>query len=513
MRVAIRADASLQIGTGHVMRCLTLAERLRAGGAEVLFLCRELPGHQCDAIDARGFRVHRLPAVPVNAASSAAASGEPTHAHWLVVDWETDTRECAAALPWRPDWLVLDHYGLDARWQRALRPAVSRILVIDDLADRPHDCDLLLDQNLSLSGAERYDTLLPPHAKRLLGPRHALLRTEFADVRATLAERSGVVRRLLVFIGGADLHNETGKVLAALQGLQHAWGFHADVIAGGANPHYAALQACCAALPHVTLHRQVGNMAELLAAADLAIGAGGGAMWERACLGLPTVLIAVADNQQGGSVAMAEQGCALYLGLAADVTPELIQAALRTACAAPGLLRHMGRQGLELVDGSGAARVVREMARLCVSAIALRPAQAADCDNLWSWRNSEAVRRYSGDGQAILLEQHRQWFAAALTSPARQLLVGEIAGRACGILRYDREEANATISIYLTPEFMGQGVGAALIAAGSAWVARHWPGVAVIEAAVKPENGASAAAFLAAGYTPQMNIYAQRLKD
>jgi UDP-2,4-diacetamido-2,4,6-trideoxy-beta-L-altropyranose hydrolase len=519
MQVAIRTDASLAIGTGHVMRCLTLAERLRAGGAGVLFLCRDLPGHQCAAIAARGFAVRRLPApAAADAPADAPADGEPPHAHWLGVSWQRDAQESAAALPWRADWLVLDHYGLDARWQRALRPAVSRILVIDDLADRPHDCDLLLDQNLSLAGPERYDGLLPAGAQRLLGPQFALLRDEFAAARATLgAPRTGSVRRLLVFIGGADQHNETGKVLHALQALQQQGalppGLHADVIAGGANPHYAALQARCAGLPYVTLHRQVGNMAALLAAADLAVGAGGGAMWERACLGLPALVIAVAGNQQGGSAAMAERGCALYLGPSAAVGPDLLHSALRTAFAAPGLLRHLGRQALALVDGRGAERAARAMARLGGPAIALRPAQPADCDDLWSWRNSEAVRRFSGDGQPIALESHRRWFAATLAHPARQLLVGEIAGRACGILRYDREQANATISIYLTPEFMGQGIGAALIAAGSAWVARHWPEVAVIEAAVKPENGASAAAFLAAGYAPQMNIYVQRLKD
>ncbi len=510
MHIAIRTDASLQIGTGHVMRCLTLARRLRAGGGEVLFICREHAGHLCETIAAAGFEVRRLP--PPDAVAAALPADAPAHAHWLGVDWAHDSSQSAAALPWRPDWLVVDHYALDARWQGAMRPAVARILVLDDLADRAHDCDLLVDQNLSLADPQRYDALLPARAQRLLGPRFALLRDEFAAARQTLAARSGAVGRLLVFFGGADAGNETGKVLAALEQLQ-ATGIKADVIAGGANPHYARLRAQCAGLPHITLHRQVDNMAEFIAGADLAIGAGGGAMWERACLGLPTIVIAVAGNQEGGSNAMGELGGALYLGPAPGVTAQLVVSALRLACAAPALLRHVAAQGMALVDGRGAERVVRQMARMAGPEMALRQAQPADCDDLWRWRNAEAVRRFSGDGQPIPLEAHRRWFAATLSDPARQLLVGEIAGRAAGILRYDREQDSATVSVYLTPEFIGRGVGTALIAAGSAWVTGHWPQVTQIRAAVQPENSASAAAFLAAGYVPQLNIYVQRLKD
>lgn len=507
MQIAIRTDASLAIGTGHVMRCLTLADGLRAAGAQVTFICREHAGHQCGLIAARGHALRHLPA------AQAQPDKGPGHAAWLGASWQDDARQTIAALPGRPDWLVVDHYALDAGWEQALRAEVGNIMVIDDLADRRHDCDLLLDQNLAADTATRYDALVPAACARLLGPSYALLRPEFAAARAAVGARSGAVQRLFVFLGGADAGNETGKVLAALGALARP-GLQADVVIGGANPHAAAVAAQCAALPGVRLHRQVGNIAELMAAADLAVGAGGGAMWERCCLGLPSIVIGVADNQRGASEAMARQGRVLYLGQADGVDAELLRGALALACASPQLMLHLAQVGMETVDGGGAARVVRQLLRHGQQRqFVLRPAGAADCDPIWTWRNADIVRRFSGSTEAIGLEEHRRWFAAALANPERRIVLAELQGQVAGILRYDRVGSVATISVYLTPGFMGRGLGAGLIAQGSGWVAANWPGVATIEAHVRPENGASRAAFVAAGFTETMNIYSQRISE
>lgn len=512
MNVIFRTDASLLIGTGHVMRCLTLADQLRDAGADVTFVCRTHAGHQCDLIAARGHAVRRLPVatVPATGMPAAGAAGRDDHAAWLGVPWQQDAAETAAALPARTDWLVVDHYALDQRWEQAMRPAVARIMVVDDLADRAHDCDLLLDQNLSTDMATRYDARLPAGTERLLGPHHALLRPEFAAARAAARVRDGRVRRLFVFLGGADPANHTGRVLAAIASLRRP-DLAVDVVIGGANPHHAALERQCAALPGSTLHRQVDNIAALMAAADLAIGAGGGAMWERCCVGVPSLVLAVADNQQGGSVALARHGGALYLG-PLDSAMAALPAALQVALAAPQLLAHMGDTAAALVDGRGVERVARRMRqRMQGGQLSLRRAGPGDCDAIWQWRNAPQVRRFSTDSATIPLEQHRRWYQETLANPLRQLLVGEIGGRAAGILRYDRGETRATISVYLTPEFMGQGIGPALIAAGSDWVRGHWPDVATIEAVILPGNRASAQAFRAAGYAEQQAVFAQFL--
>ncbi|WP_181259243.1 UDP-2,4-diacetamido-2,4,6-trideoxy-beta-L-altropyranose hydrolase [Pseudoduganella armeniaca] len=505
LHVVIRADAAPAIGTGHVMRCLTLADRLRAMGAVVRFICRAHGGHLRDLIAARGFAVELLPAPD----AAFAAAG---HAGWLGASQAQDAADTLALLgssP-RPDWLVVDHYGIDQEWQRLLRPAARHILVIDDLADRVHDCDVLVDQNLAPAGAARYDGLVPAHCARLCGPRYALLREEFAEARATLAARDGTVRRLFVFLGGADQHNDTGSVLSALAGIDD---IETDVVIGGANPHHEALARQCAALPGVRLHRQVDNVAALMARADLAIGAGGGAMWERCSVGLPALVLALADNQRPGCAALAEIGGTLYLGASGPDSGARLAAALQVARTSPWLLRHMSETGLALVDGQGADRVARRLAAQGLAdGLTLRRATLADRDDIHAWRNAEAIRRVSGDTRPVALEAHREWFAKVLSDPERVLLVGEIDGRAAGVLRYDRNGAQVTVSVYLTPAYLGKGIGPALLAQGTAWVARHWPGVDTIEAVIRPDNVASSAAFASAGYRHEFDIYRLRIQ-
>lgn len=503
MNIVIRADAAPAIGTGHVMRCLTLAERLRAGGAQVRFICRAHAGHLATLIGARGFAVDLLPAPH----PAFAAGG---HAGWLGASQEQDAAETLALLDLRPDWLIVDHYAIDGTWQRLLRPHVAHLMAIDDMADRIHDCDVLLDQNLSPHGASRYDGLVPEHCERLCGPHYALLREEFAQARATLTARDGSLRRLFVFLGGADQHNDTGAVLRAVDGMPH---LDTDVVVGAANPHFERLARQCAELPGVRLHRQVDNVAALMAQADLAIGAGGGAMWERCSVGLPALVLALAENQRPGCAALAEAGGAIHLGDSGPDSGARLAAALQVAAASPWLLRHMSAVSAALVDGQGAARVARRLlAYGLAEQLTLRRAAPQDCDALHAWRNAEAVRRVSGDSAAIALDAHRAWFAKVLSDQKRLLLIGEIDGRAAGVLRYDRCEAQATVSVYLTPDFLGKGIGPALLAQGSTWVAREWPGVATIEALIRPDNQASSAAFASAGYRHEFDIHRLRLQ-
>jgi UDP-2,4-diacetamido-2,4,6-trideoxy-beta-L-altropyranose hydrolase len=186
MNITIRTDASTRIGLGHLVRCRTLATALRDQGATVRFICRAHPGHQIAALRADGLDVTALPAPP----DQEAADGD--YAAWLGVPQAQDAAETIAALAAdRPDWLIVDHYGLDVDWEQALRPHVGRILVIDDLANRRHDGDLLLDQNYAPAGTTRYQGLLPPGARTLLGPAYALLRPEYAQHRQTLRPRNG----------------------------------------------------------------------------------------------------------------------------------------------------------------------------------------------------------------------------------------------------------------------------------------------------------------------------------
>ena len=348
MRIAFRADASTAIGTGHVMRGLTLAETLRDRGADIRFLCRDFPGHAAAVIAARGFPCTLLPA------GTRTDSPPPSHASWLGAGWEEDAAACAAALAPGVDGLVVDHYALDARWERALRPMTRRILAIDDLADRPHDCDLLLDQNLAPRMPERYAPRVPPACRLLLGPTYSLLAPPFARLATRAFERSQI-RRLHLFFGGGDPGNLTGCALRQLDPL----GLPGDVVIVASNPHRAAIEALCQASGgRWTLHVQTPRMAELMLAADFALGAGGGAHWERCLLGLPAAVVVTAANQALATASVAERGACLALDESATLAPGAFRRAVESLAADPGALRAMSRAALGIVpDARGAQRV------------------------------------------------------------------------------------------------------------------------------------------------------------
>ncbi len=488
MKIVIRADASVAIGTGHVMRCLTLADALRDAGAEVSFICADLTGHLGDVIERAGHVVRLL-------SKDAAA------------DWRSDAKSSAACIEGQGhvDWLIVDHYGLGAQWETALRRCAKRIMAIDDLAEKSHDCDALLDQNYHADMVRRHDGLLPDRCVRLLGPRYALLRPEFRLARQCVDRTGAAPGRLLIFFGGSDPTNETEKALHALRKLGRA-DLHADVIVGATNPNRDRIEKLCGGLPNVSYHCQISHIASLMACADIALGAGGVTTLERCCLGLPAVVVAVADNQIDVSVSMAEAGCIRFLGKAGDVSADDMANALRDLTDRPHELAEMSANGMAMVDGNGCERVAAALLEpdlmTKMDRIVVRAAREDDARSLYEWRNTPEVRAASFDDRAIAWEDHFAWFHAALANPNRHLLIGEADDRPIGVLRYDRSGMEAEVSIYLVPGIAGQGWGTRLLVAGNEWVEHHLPGVARLRARIRPENVASKKAFARAGFIP-----------
>ncbi len=358
--VVFRADASLDIGTGHVMRCLTLADALRARGATCRFVCRAHPGHLIEQIRQRGFETTALPSASTETSGPAAdGTALPAHAHWLGADWQTDAEQTRAALrDERVDWLVIDHYALDARWERSLRGACRRLMVIDDLADRPHDCDVLLDQNLGRSAAD-YAALVPGGCIVLVGPQYALLRPEFAALRPdSLARReSAQLRRLLITMGGVDKDNATGTVLDALRRCPLPADCRITVVMGPHAPWLEPVREQAAEMPWPTeVLVDVRDMAGLMADSDLAIGAAGTTAWERCCLGLPSISMVLASNQKAGAVALSDAGAVLLApegGAFATAFAKCIQEVSRT----DGLAA-LSAAARTVTDGAGTMRLV-----------------------------------------------------------------------------------------------------------------------------------------------------------
>ncbi|QWV92769.1 UDP-2,4-diacetamido-2,4,6-trideoxy-beta-L-altropyranose hydrolase [Geomonas oryzisoli] len=342
LKVVFRADSSVDLGAGHVMRCLTLAAALRERGCAVSFISRDLPGNISANVEAAGYPVFRIPVEKI-----------PTPDVPFALDVPADIARTAEILRQEQDvdWLVIDHYGVDESWETPLRSLVGKIMVIDDVANRRHDCDLLLDQNLYENMESRYDGLVPEHCTKFLGPRYALLRDEFVQARRSLRERDGSVKRILITFGGGDASNETAKALEAWRTVGRD-DISVDVVVGGANPHREQLRQLCAGLPNVSFHCNVNNMAQMMAAADLAIGAGGSTTWERCFLGLPSITLIVADNQAATTTAVGVQGATLNVGWYEDVDSTGLAGIIRRVLSDPKALLEMTACGFALMGGA-----------------------------------------------------------------------------------------------------------------------------------------------------------------
>jgi len=326
MNVAIRTDASREIGTGHVMRCLTIAEQLRRHGAVVRFVCRTLPGHMCELIEEHGYEVDRL----AFSECDVKPFYHDLYARWLVVDQDKDAEQTASNLikyPNPPDWLIVDHYGLDSQWHRVMRPHTQRIMAIDDLANRSLECDVLLDQNYYTDPTKRYSGLVSQHCRQLIGPEYVLLRNEFFDMKRR--HRQGQVKRILVFFGGSDPTNMTGIALNAIAMLDESE-LMVDVVIGAANPHSEEIRRLCEECDSFRMHQNVSNMAYLMNEADLSLGAGGTATYERLYLQLPTLAVSVADNQIRVLEDLDRDRHLVYLGRDRDMSPESLAMAIQS---------------------------------------------------------------------------------------------------------------------------------------------------------------------------------------
>ncbi len=302
MFIVIRVDASLEMGTGHVMRCLTLAEGLLSKGAEVQFICRNHKGNLIQLIQKKGFVVHVLESSQFSADSDKCNVNETLfHASWLGCGQENDAHECKLILQKKiPDWLIVDHYSIDEVWQSELKGLYQKLMVIDDLADRRHLCDILLDQTYGRL-PESYHNLVSNKCNLLLGSQYALLREEFSQWREYSLKRRKKpdFKTLLISMGGVDPDNVTGKVLHELNNCKLPESINIIVIMGKTAPHVNSVKMQAETMVNkTTIKFDATNLAEIMSDADIAIGAAGTTSWERCCLGVPSLLWVLAENQK-----------------------------------------------------------------------------------------------------------------------------------------------------------------------------------------------------------------------
>jgi UDP-2,4-diacetamido-2,4,6-trideoxy-beta-L-altropyranose hydrolase len=457
LTIAFRVDASLRIGTGHVMRCLTLAKALRERGAECLFLSRDHEGNLNEMLNSQGFDVSVLPADE----EPPQHSGQPvpTHSDWLGVSWLTDAQQTIEALGHRiVDWLIVDHYALDSRWETRIRPNTRKLMVIDDLADREHDCDLLLDQNLVANFENRYDLLVPPGCTRLLGPKYALLQPEYAELRSRVPPRCSPVDRIFVYFGGSDIYGLTELTISAFLRLQHP-DLKLDVVINSKSKNAKGVRAQVAGQANITLHENLPSLAPLMAKADLSIGASGATTWERCCLGLPSLVATVAENQTPIADSLDRLGLVLWIGSAHSLTALNIAQSMKKILKRSDL-ESWSRSCTQVVDGMGLRRVTSILALDRTTGLRARLATLADEELLLNWANEPEVENGAIKKTLISNSEHKVWFYSKLKNidVCRIFIIETETGYPIGQVRFDNLSGDWRIRYSLSSIARGYGL-------------------------------------------------------
>jgi UDP-2,4-diacetamido-2,4,6-trideoxy-beta-L-altropyranose hydrolase len=474
----IRADASVAIGTGHVMRCLALAQAWQDSGGRAVFAMAETTPAVSEKLISNDFAVRTIPSQP----GSQSDAG-------VLVDMAV---EC------RAEWVVVDGYRFDAAYQWTLKERNLKLLVVDDNGHaREYAADLVLNQNLH--AAESLYARREAYTRLLLGTGYSLLRREFRAWRTWKRRIPSLANRLLIIMGGSDFGNSTDLVIDALQAVGDD-GLEAVVVVGGSNPHSAALERKIAELKTpARLCRDVAEMPELMSWADVAISAAGSTCWEMCLLGLPALLIDVAENQAMVAQSLHEAGCAIHVDSARNVSSTQIACELVRLMNSHDLRESLSRRCRELVDGCGAERVsgiLNGRARL-----RLRRAQSGDMQLFWEWANDTDVRSASFSPAPIAWETHVSWFELALSRNSSLLLVAEDEmGKPLGQVRFDaRSDGDYEVDVSIARPERGRGLAATLIQSAVQTLLAERR-AARVHAMVKCANAASARAFERAGF-------------
>ncbi len=503
--MTFRADASIDMATGHIMRCLTLADELKGQGAEITFITRAHPGNMGDVIIKRGYELCLLPAP---ADTYQVRKGDVAHASWLGVPWEQDAEETSLSIgASMPDWFVVDHYGIDARWHKALRDKVGKIMVIDDLADRLLDCDFVLDQTYGRK-VEDYKPRLLSRCQMLLGSQYALLRPRFSELRPKAIEKRKVyigINRIMVSMGGLDPENVTATVLEGLSGVDWTHMPAVDVVLRGKAPCLQRVVTMARkSRLKILVSTDVPDMAERMLTADLAIGAGGTTSWERCCLGLPALTIITADNQKMVGNVLDKVGAVRILGISQKISVENIKKNLERLLKNSIYLHNMSQVGFGVTDGLGVKRVVLEMMPPYTAvgkSLRLRPVTVADTDLMFDWQTNDKTRRYAHNPEKPGYEEHRAWVRGRIEMADAYTEIILHGDKPSGVIRLDPIGTDAyMVSIYIDPENYGLGIGKSTLS----YVIQLLQG-SELRAEIHEDNHASMALFASMGFIQVSN--------
>lgn len=456
------------------MRCMTLAGAVEKSH-EIIFLCSKETLDSVPALKDRGYQI----------------------SHEITVE--------------HADWLVVDHYGLDKTYENASRTWAKRIMVIDDLADREHDCDVLIDQTYGRN-AEDYKELVPSHCEILVGTDFALLKPEFAKLRSQTFRDFDQPKNILVSFGGVNPKNATEFALEMLQGFERA--LHIDVVTGAHAENLADIKTISNEMNEgkhsVELFVNTSEMPALMAKADLCIGAGGTTSWERCCLKLPSITLELADNQTYVLKQLDDAGVIKNLGRIENLEQSKFLEEFSTLIASSSALKHMQENASFVCDGKGAERVKCYLLSPDITkdeaVVTLRPMLQQHCKILFNWQQIPEIRKFARSPESPKWEEHQEWYKATLHNADRHLYMIDYDGKPAGMLRLDRVSDNIyEVSILIDPQYHGLG-----LASSALRLARKLLPDAFFKAEVLEGNDASHKLFQKAGYEAIDNTWYQQ---
>ena len=474
MTVLFRADGNVNIGAGHIMRCLSLAQALQDQGGEAVFLCSDLAAAYAKRLKEERCTVCALKDVPYGEAD----------AHETV---KTAKEQNAA-------WIILDGYEFSLAFQKIIRAAGLHLLVIDDHRyHEKHTCDILLNQNPQCGKKyEGIDARTP-----LLGTRFTMLRREYRERQRDTHDVSKSTKRILITLGGSDPQNMTPMVIRALNTMSVPWS--GTVVIGGASAHEADVKkAVKDSGADVKIQKDVKDMPSLIAEHDFAISAAGSTCYELAFMGVPAATIVVADNhnQDGVAEGLDEAGATVHLGFYRDLSEATIGAAIEKILHDQNRLKEMSARGRALIDGEGVQRVLMHMTG---NRLRLRNANEADCELIFRWANDPVTRAASFSTAQIPWEEHKTWFMKKLSEPKTMLLIAcDKDDRSIGYFRTEHKGKEYVLSVAVDAAHRGKGFSKELIACGSQRFFARNP-KELLHAYVKPDNAVSTKLFRGMG--------------
>ncbi|MBI2636138.1 UDP-2,4-diacetamido-2,4,6-trideoxy-beta-L-altropyranose hydrolase [Candidatus Peregrinibacteria bacterium] len=492
MHAIFRADASVSAGTGHVMRCLALAQRMnldirRNSGHDSVFVCAAITPSLKNRLRVENIEVANLSAAPYGS------------------DDACETARLAKSFG--AEWVVVDGYGFGSDYQDFLKQNGLRVIFLDDYGHAgSYSADIILNQNVS--AREEWYRKRDASTRLLLGPDYVLLRREFLEWREKRIARAGAVRHILVTLGGADHANITAKALRAI--ARTGFSGTISVIIGGSNPHRSALEAQADSMDgNVRVVVDALDMPARMAEADMAISAAGTTSWELLFMGVPFLTGSSAGNQTAVSEALEQLGLAKNIGWYNDATENELAGCITGLIADTELRSALSRKGLATVDGNGAARVLQAMlvmpaeipAPAAICALTVRDATMNDARMLFDWANDPFIRSSSFSPEPIPWKNHLEWMKRKLADGRCRIYVGIAGNRAIGQIRFDvRDDGDAEIDVHLSPAERGKGYGTRLIMEGVKRFFGKTSSGGTVHALVKTGNAASRNAFVKAGF-------------